>query len=204
MKHSPPSGSPESSTDSALLSRVRIRESRAWSQLVAWAGPLVHYWCKQANLSAEDRADVFQDVFTAVLTAINDYDHSQPGASFRGWLHTITRHKIIDLARACLRQPRPGGDLAAYQQFLAETPRPSDSSSASAPPNSRLSALRMILDLIRPDYNELSWQAFWRMVVEGRSSTDVAKELGTTAVNVRQAKARILRRLRAELQTLGE
>ncbi len=60
---------------------------------------------------------------------------------------------------------------------------------------------RRALELIRSEFEERSWQAFCRVVVEGQSPADVAAALGMTRNAVYIAKARILRRLR---ETLGE
>ena len=60
------------------------------------------------------------------------------------------------------------------------------------------------LDLIRPEFEERTWQAFWRSAVEGQSSAVVAEALEMTPGAVRQAKSRVLRRLRGELHQLLE
>jgi RNA polymerase sigma-70 factor, ECF subfamily len=43
------------------------------------------------------------------------------------------------------------------------------------------------------------WQAFWRVVVEGRAAPDVAAELSMQPGAVRVSKSRVLARLRKEL-----
>jgi RNA polymerase sigma-70 factor (ECF subfamily) len=53
--------------------------------------------------------------------------------------------------------------------------------------------------LIRNEFEERSWQAFWRMAVGGRTANDVAAELSMSPGAVRVAKSRVLRRLREEL-----
>ena len=55
------------------------------------------------------------------------------------------------------------------------------------------------LAIIRPDFSEASWQAFWRVVMDDQKTDDVARELGLTVNAVYIAKSRILRRLRDEL-----
>jgi RNA polymerase sigma-70 factor (ECF subfamily) len=54
--------------------------------------------------------------------------------------------------------------------------------------------------VIRPDFNETTWTAFTRLMIEGHSATDVAAELGTTANAVYLARHRVLTRLRQELE----
>ena len=55
------------------------------------------------------------------------------------------------------------------------------------------------MDIIRRDFQEHTFQAFWRTVVDGKSPKDVAEELSMTPGAVRVAKSRILHRLRREL-----
>src|SRR5436309_2947113 len=50
-------------TSLSLLARARTREAAAWERLVDLYAPLVYHWCRRCGLSAEDSADVFQEVF---------------------------------------------------------------------------------------------------------------------------------------------
>ena len=54
----------------------------------------------------------------------------------------------------------------------------------------------------RAEFEERTWQAFWRVTVEGQDTAEVAAQLGISANGVRQAKSRVLRRLREELGEL--
>ena len=51
----------------------------------------------------------------------------------------------------------------------------------------------------RPTVEPQTWSAFWNTTALGRTATDVAAELGLTTAAVRQAKSRLLRRLRRQL-----
>jgi RNA polymerase sigma-70 factor (ECF subfamily) len=53
------------------------------------------------------------------------------------------------------------------------------------------------------EFEERTWQAFWRTAVDGRSAADVGAELGMTPGAVRVAKSRVLHRLREELGDQG-
>jgi RNA polymerase sigma-70 factor (ECF subfamily) len=180
---------------------VREHDGEAWNRLVEWAGPMVLYWCRKAGLSMEDREEVFQEVFLAVSTHIEQFQGDQPGASFRGWLLTITHHKIIDLGRRRLKQPRAAGGSEAYQRLLALT---GEQLAASEPagPDSSQERLRRALDLLRGEFAQRSWQAFWRTAIDGLSAPQAATELGMTPQAVRKAKSRALARLREEFGEL--
>jgi RNA polymerase sigma-70 factor (ECF subfamily) len=55
------------------------------------------------------------------------------------------------------------------------------------------------LESIRSEFHERTWQAFWRVVVEGRTAIDAGAEIDMKPGAVRVAKSRILMRLRREL-----
>jgi RNA polymerase sigma-70 factor, ECF subfamily len=58
------------------------------------------------------------------------------------------------------------------------------------------------LELVRRDFADQTWEAFWRVTVAGQPAAEAAAELGTSVADIRQAKSRVLRRLREELGDL--
>jgi RNA polymerase sigma-70 factor (ECF subfamily) len=58
------------------------------------------------------------------------------------------------------------------------------------------------LEQVRGDFEERTWQAFWRTVIEGQTPATLADELHMTPANIRQAKSRVLRRLKEEVGDL--
>jgi RNA polymerase sigma-70 factor (ECF subfamily) len=58
--------------------------------------------------------------------------------------------------------------------------------------------------LIRDDFNETTWKTFTRLMMEGRSATDIAAELGTTANAVYLDRHRVLTRLRQEFEEMPD
>ena len=55
------------------------------------------------------------------------------------------------------------------------------------------------LDLIRDEFEERTWKAFWGTAVEGRTPQEVATRISMSPGAVRVAKSRVLQRLREEL-----
>ena len=55
---------------------------------------------------------------------------------------------------------------------------------------------------MKAEFPEHTWQACWKLVVEGLSGAEVAKELGISENDAYVSKSRVLRRLRAELADL--
>jgi RNA polymerase sigma-70 factor (ECF subfamily) len=197
-------GEAESGTSLGLLERARARDRAAWERLARLYSPLVDCWCRQAGLQDADAADVRQEVFLAVACGINDFRRDSAGGTFRGWLRGITRHKIGDRwRRARLGQEGAGGS-DAYQQFLQLPAEGPDDSPKPSPPEEVDILYRRALDLIATDFEESSWKAFWKVVVEGQRPADVAADLNMTINAVYLAKSRVLARLREEFRDLIE
>ena len=195
-----PSGQATSAT---LLLRLQGRDAMAWERFVAVYGPLVWSWCRRAHLQEQDGADVVQEVFRAVAGSLSEF-HRQPGGTFRGWLRTITRHKLVDLYRQRQKLHAIGG--SAHLAHLVQVPAIEESPVAD-PSADHADAQRLVqrvIELLRPEFSEHVWQAFWRTAVDGCPAVDVAQELGMTAGAVRVAKCRVLQRLRLELQDLPD
>jgi RNA polymerase sigma-70 factor (ECF subfamily) len=188
------------STSSGLLGRVKAGESQAWARLAELYGPTVYRWCRQCGVAAADAADVCQEVFCSVAANIARFRREKPGDSFRGWLWTVTRNKAQDHFRRQAGEPNAFGG-SQHQDFLAELPAEIAESSGSFPPPTDRALVRRAMETVRKEVEPSSWQAFWRMTVEGHSSADVARDLGLTPSAVRQAKYRLLRRLREELES---
>ena len=186
------------STSSSLIERVRRNDQIAWRRMVRLYGPLVYYWCRHCELQAADLSDVFQEVFRSVAASIRDFQHGGGGQTFRGWLRTITRNKLNDHFRQHKKIPvAPGGSTAnaRWQQFVEDE---GDSDIVPMGEERRILVHRA-LALLKTDFEERTWKAFWRTAVDGVPSAEVAKELGMTSAAVRKSKSRVLQRLREEL-----
>ena len=154
-------------------------------------------------MQPNDAADIVQDVFQRVLSHLDDFHRCQPGESFRGWVYRIARNRTLDHFRQSKRQPNAvgGSDANDRIQELPQPEVPEEESNECATASRRL-VLRQGVELIRNDFDPKTWTAFLRTAVEGHNSAEVAEELGMTKDAVRQAKCRILRRLRKDLAWL--
>ncbi len=195
--------SSSSSTSLSLLSRVRAAEPRAWERLTRLYGPVVYRWARQAGLQPQDASDVMQDVFHSVTTNIGKFEQQANGGGFRGWLWTISRNKIRDHYRNLKGTAQATGGTAALDriQQLPASPPGLSSESGSIERNN---LHRRAMELVQGDFEERTWQAFWRAAVEGDSPADVAADLGISVWAVYKARSRVLSRLRQELLGLNE
>lgn len=191
-------------TSLSLLYRLKANEAAAWDRLVLLYAPLVYHWCRKLELPEQDAADIFQDVFQSLASKISTFRKEQPGDTFRGWLRTITHNKVYDHFRKQGREPQAAGGTEANIRFsqLESLDRTTNSDDDEEQAYQQL--VRRALELIREDFTPRTWQAFWRVTVDGQRPVDIAEELKMRPGAVRVAKSRVLQRLRQELGELLE
>ena len=204
---------PGGSTSRSLLSEARMADAEAWERLVTLYAPLVASWCRRWGVSPQDIVDVMQEVFSAVAVHLGRFRKDRPGDTFRGWLMFISRNKTRDYFQRLSREPVAAGGTEAsrrLQEILDPAANDSvdfDNSISGASSADDLifnDVLLRALESIRGEFHERTWQAFWKVVVEGRTASDVAADLDMKPGSVRVAKSRVLLRLRHELGDIGE
>lgn len=183
----------------SLLQRVRRLEPVAWERLCLLYGPIVYGWCRRAGLQDSDAHDTIQEVFRAVFQHIGEFRGSD-GAQFRSWLWAITRNQI----HIHYRQARRGPDLQSLDQMQAPAhpAHPPNAEELTESEAVRRAVIRRALELVRGDFTQQTWSIFVRTTLESQSCSEVATDLGISANAVRQARFRVLRRLREELDGL--
>ncbi len=190
---------PSTATSRSLLERIKADDAEAWDRLISLYAPMAYRWCRRCDLPEQEIADVLQEVFQSVGTHISSFRQDREGDTFRGWLRTITRHKVLDHFRKLGREPGGAGGTDAQIRFAklpaAQPPNEDDSSDQRADRG----VVGRALELIKSEFEDRTWRAFWLTAVEDRVPKEVAIELGMSPGAVRVAKSRVLRRLRDEL-----
>jgi RNA polymerase sigma-70 factor (ECF subfamily) len=197
----------ETSTSRSLLMQLKDGQPAAWERLASLYAPLVYHWCRRMRLPEQDMPDVFQQVFQAVASHIQGFHKDRPGDGFRHWLRAITRNKVRDHFRREARQAHAAGGTDA-QIYFSQLASPSADSEADEERDAGEEAreirqlLQSALEQIRGQVHPQTWQAFWKVVVEGKTPEEVGQELAMRPGTVRVAKSRVLSRLRSELGEL--
>ena len=188
------------STSRSLLSAARCDEADAWRRLVHLYAPLAAVWCRRSGVAAQDIADILQDVFAAVARNLDHFRKERPADPFRGWLATITRNKVRDYyRRRGAEPPAIGGTEATARLAQVLDPLAAGEEEPLADDPALGGVMQRALTVIRGEFHERTWQAFWAVVVEGRSAAEVGADLQMQPGHVRVAKSRVLHRLRQEL-----
>jgi RNA polymerase sigma-70 factor (ECF subfamily) len=183
----------EATLPGEVLRRVQAHDPEGWQLLLHLYGPVVHSWCRRWGLQAADVADIVQEVFCALMRRVEQFRLNQ-GGGLRGWIWTITQNKLKDHQRARARAPRTGEDVHRRLLDIAQ-PEPGE----AGPAGGRQELFHRALLVLRSEFEERTWQAFWRSVVDEQASTTVGEELDMTPNAVRKARSRVLKRLREVL-----
>ena len=182
------------STSSSLIAAARARDPEAWRRLARLYGPLVYGWARRNGLQSEDASDITQEVFRKVHGALGRFEHEKPTKRFRAWLRMITRNEILQHFRRQANRPQaPGGTDA--QQTLQQIPEQSPCELDESREDQQARLVQRALDLVRPEFEPRTWQAFLDFTLSDRTAADVANELGMSQQAVYQAKYRVLKRL---------
>jgi RNA polymerase sigma-70 factor, ECF subfamily len=184
------SGSRVGSTSMSLLVGLRGDCPDAWRRLADLYTPLMQQWCLRKRIPPTDIDDVIQEVMLAVTSGIKRFRRDRDTDTFRGWLRRITDYKVADWIA---RRTRERG-AASLDVIPVSWTAPEDDEQVEK--ESVIGLYTRALDLVREQFEEKTWKAFWNVTVEDRDPGDVAKDLHMSRSSVYVAKSRVLRRLR--------
>jgi RNA polymerase sigma-70 factor (ECF subfamily) len=136
------------------------------------------------------------------LDAVGKFHRNHPEDTFSGWLWTITRSKICDHFRRRRAEALVQGGTDAQQRMLQVPDIEPESLTDETRHFREGGFMRRRLELVRAEFEDRTWKAFWRSAVDGQRAADVAEELHMTPAGVYKAKSRVIRRLREELDGL--
>ncbi len=186
-------------TSESLLFRLHdgssVARGDAWTSFTKLYTPLIFYWARKMGLQAEDAADLVQDVMAIVLQKIGDLDYDAR-RSFRGWLRAVTLNqyrqqlrkkklKLVD-ASATFLASHPSADLAeqTWDQDYAR------------------SLLQHAMKSLQPGFAPKTWAALETLMKSGQSVAEVSEQAGIRPTTLYSAKARLMRRLKRQLEGL--
>lgn len=173
---------------------VETPDGDDWRRLVDVYTPLLRAWAARAGVPPTDRDDLVQEVMLVVVRRVGEFEHRGPGA-FRAWLRGILANCTKKYFRG--HPGEPGVDLDAVADPESVLGRQWDRE------HDEYHAVRA-MRVVECDFAPATWTAFRRQVIEGAPAAEVAAELALTLAVVIQAKCRVLKRLREELNGLSE
>lgn len=189
-------------TPISLLERLRLGPDPAsWERLLALYGPLIRGWLDHSGLQATDAEDLLQEVLSTLVRELPQFRHDLRRGAFRRWLRTVVLNRLRMFWRGRKKVPQTVGhtDLEATINHLED---PHSDLSRMWDEEYDRHVVRRLLELLEPEFEPSTWQAFRLLVLDGQPTSAVAAQLGISANAVRIAKHRVLARFRDEVQGL--
>jgi RNA polymerase sigma-70 factor (ECF subfamily) len=181
-------------TSLTLLDRLGAGDQDAWRHMVTLYTPLLRGWLRHAALQPADVEDLTQNALAVVLRKLPAYRHNGHRGAFRTWLRRIIDNVLRESLRGRARRAAGGADL------LAQLEDPASELNRRWDAEHDRHVLRGLLDLIRGEFAEPTWQAFARTTLDGLPAAQVAADLGMSVNAVHIARSRFLARLRREAE----
>jgi RNA polymerase sigma-70 factor, ECF subfamily len=167
-----------------------------WQRLLTLYRPFILHQVRSYSDLVDYADDITQEVMMVLMRELPVFQRQRTG-SFRNWLRGITVNQLRMAARKVRRQPT-AGDSSALEQQINDLADPASQASKRWDEEHDRNVLRRIMDSIRHDYQDSTWQAFELYVLHEKAPKAVAEELGISLNSVLLAKSRITRRLRDE------
>jgi RNA polymerase sigma-70 factor (ECF subfamily) len=179
-------------TPLSLLARLLSHEDdEAWQQFSVLYEPLIRRWVGRLILQPDSVDDVAQEVLKALVEGLPEFKHNRRKGAFRAWLRSIMIHRV----RRYWRDRNPNVKQLSQARDL-EDPR-SELSRLWDTEHDR-HVVRSLLEKVRPEFDDTTWEIFRRVVFGGSSPREIAADLGCSLNVVYMAKSQVLKRLRLE------
>ncbi len=189
-------------TSITFLDRLRLQpDAEAWHRFVDIYAPLIRGWLRRYCVAEQDAEDLTQEVMTVMIRQFPSFEHNHRSGAFRNWLRTVTVNQLRALWRT--RRKEANGD-SGVMRMLDQLADPASSLSKLWDQQHDQHVAAKLMELIRPQFEPTTWQAFRRVAVDGDKANVVAQELGMSVNAVLLAKLRVLSRLRQELRGLTD
>ena len=191
-------------TSTTLLRRTADwRDHDAWREFVARYDPYIRCWCREYRLD-DDIADEVSQLFWIELAEKMRSFRYDPSRRFRGWLRRGFHWRVVDAIREREREGLIARSLDDPSFFEAE--RTWIALDGLGPVGDEPATQRLrLLDLaeqvqtaVREKVHARSWQVFWQISIEGRTTRQTADALNMTYLAAHAAHKRVLDRLAEE------
>ncbi len=151
------------------------------------------------GLQDADAADLTQDVLGKVAGAVQSFDYSPQLGSFCHWLFTIVRNRMRNFWRDRAREARATGDTQTYE-LLTQQPQQQNGLADKWDRAYQQQLFQYAADRVRGQFQDNTWEAFWKTAVEGHPAKEVAEKLGMSPSAVLMAKGRVISKIKEQVR----
>lgn len=195
-------------TRTSLLVRLRHHaDAASWDEFVDAYGRIIHTLALKAGLGPQDAEDATQDTLAALARLLPGFRYNPSKGSFKSWVLTIARSKIIDTHRRLQRSrnfesppPAGPGDASSLNDIPDTAQLPPDQVMEETWRQGLLDAAR---DQVRRRLSPRQYQIYDLHVVREWPVDKVTQTLQISANQVYVAKHRVGEAIATELTRLA-
>jgi RNA polymerase sigma factor (sigma-70 family) len=177
------------------------RNQSAWAEFVAAYEPFLRRLVQRHTASEADAADAMQQIMIAIARSVEGWRDDGRPASFRRWLNRVARNAAIKHIARQRRQVQGQGG-SGFQKQLEREPDLAEEARRARAYDHEL--IVWAAEQVRGEFRDSSWRSFWATQIEGRPVAEVAAELSLTPGAIYMSRSRILARIRAKIEELGD
>ena len=179
---------------------VRLKDPRndaAWTEFLCVYEPFLLRLVQKQGTPDRYAADVTQQLLLTIAKSVDRWHPDGKVASFRRWLGCVARHVVIKFMTRERKQIAGQGG----SEFLVQLENITDDSiDAEKIGQYQEELILWATELVRREFREKSWRAFWETEIEGRSVADVSQELGVSTGSVYMSRSRVFARIRNRIE----
>ena len=185
-------------TRASLLVNIRDpADERAWSVFSALYRPVIYRMARRRGMQDADAQDLAQEVLVSVSKSIGKLATGPGQPKFRNWLSRVTRNEIVDAFRKRKPDNAEGGSNAA--NVLKQSPAADETEIEY---EYERAIFRRAASLVKGEFQENSWTAFWQTTVVGESVASTAVQVGRSPGAIYTARSRVMKRIKAVVEEL--
>ncbi|MCQ2378243.1 MAG: sigma-70 family RNA polymerase sigma factor [Victivallaceae bacterium] len=178
-------------TSSTLLQKIASGDEVSWQEFYLRYAPFIQGIAVRFSFPPCDTDELLQQTMIKIFSndAVARFDRSK--GNFRSYLHTIVRHKIIDIVRRRRNEELP--DEIPVEQKFGEV---FDDAYGKY-------LLNLAFDALKAEVNPTTFEAFCLLTRNEMPPKQVAETLDISLDSVYAAKSRCAKKITRLLQELG-
>jgi RNA polymerase sigma-70 factor (ECF subfamily) len=186
-------------TRMSLILRLRNRsDTLSWNDFHRKYGELLVRYARSIGASPVDAEDIVQEVEMYLFKALDGFEYDVSKGRFRSYLRTAVLHAYRRRRGRYARQGR-SVDPQTFDYISAGHEAETDERWER---EWRLHRLRWALRIVAKSIEPVTLKAFQMHVLDDRPAGETAEALAISKASVYQAKSRVLRRVKEELDRL--
>ena len=176
------------------------QDSEAWAALYkTYREPICRH-CAMSGLTPSESEEVVQEVLVKLSQRLAKAAFNRNSSTLRVWLDEATNRLIFEVHRLNRRNSITPQAMALIQEWLPPALAPESDTKAREQMEAHLWSV--CLARVRHEVQPRRWQIFEAYALQGGTAAEVARRFGTSGINVRLIRHRVIGRIRKEWAVL--